>query len=316
VSPERKHTCVDLARPIDGILLIDKPPGISSAAAVSLVKRALRGAKVGHLGTLDPFASGLLPLCIGEGTKVAPYLNTADKAYTGIVHLGVTSDTLDSTGTVMSRSAPPSLSAEDLCDVTRAFSGAIDQVPPAFSAIKRDGIRMYERARRGEVPDLEPRRVVVHELEIEQLDDERLRITLSCSKGTYVRSLARDIGERLGCGALLESLTRTRFGPFLLERALSPAAIQAGDAAEVLRTAVIPPGVAIAHLRTLRVDRATADRLRAGQQAALTALERPDIAGERARVLGPDEALVAVVNESDRHWRIERVFRALASCAP
>jgi tRNA pseudouridine55 synthase len=297
---------------LDGILLVHKPPGISSAAAVARVKRVLGGPKVGHLGTLDPFASGLLPLCIGEGTKIAPYLNVADKRYVGVVRLGIRTDTLDCTGQVIATAAVPALVAADVEPLVHDFVGPITQVPPAFSALKRGGTRMYELARKGEAPELEPRPVVIHELSIALVDAERLRVRLRCSKGTYVRALARDIGERLGCGAMLESLERTGFGPFDLSDALDIDTLTPERAA----AARIGLEEAVEHLRTLRVDAATAARLRSGQQAVLGVLGAPLCPAERARVLARDGNLVAVVAEDGGRWKLERVFRDSASCAP
>jgi tRNA pseudouridine55 synthase len=298
----------DDARAIDGILLVDKPSGISSARAVAVAKRALGGPKVGHLGTLDPLASGLLPLCIGQGTKVAPYLNVADKAYRGVIRLGIVTDTLDVTGEIVSTADAPDPAALDLAALGAAFTGPLEQVPPAFSAIKRGGVRMYELARRGEAPVLEPRAVVIHRLVLHALGADRLAIELDCSKGTYVRSLARDLGERIGCGATLEELVRTRFGPFDLEAAVSLADLEHGGVAQG-RSAVLPLDVALAHLRAIDVDLATASRLRDGQQHALEELDRPAGAGEKARVRAPETGLVAVVVESGGRWRLDRVFR-------
>jgi tRNA pseudouridine55 synthase len=290
----------------DGILLVAKPTGMSSAAAVAKAKRALGGQKVGHLGTLDPFASGLLPLCVGEGTKIAPYLNVADKSYIGLARLGVRTDTLDITGQVESTAAVPPLENIDWAALAREFTGEQMQVPPAFSAIKRDGVRMYELARRGEAPQLEARRVIVHRLVIAPAGEGALRIEVDCTKGTYVRSLARDIGERLGCGATLETLERTAFGSFVLADAVELE--QLGDA-DAVRCALLGPADALEHLRSLATDAATTARLRAGQQAALLRLDGPRNADEKARVVGPDGELVAVVGCDGTGWRIERVFR-------
>jgi len=299
----------------DGILLVDKPAGISSARAVALVKKALGGAKVGHLGTLDPFASGLLPLCLGEGTKIAPYLNVADKAYVGTVELGVRTDTLDGTGEVIARAAVPPLASFDWSAVAAEFTGTIEQVPPAFSAIKRAGVRMYELARRGEAPDLEPRTVVIRELTIEVAGPTCLRLAVTCSKGTYIRSLARDLGERLGCGGILATLVRTRFGPFALMAALPLERFAQPEGHNRLEGAFVSLSDALAHLRALHADSGTVARLRAGQQAALATLEAPVGAGEKARVLGPDGRLVAVVADAGTAWRLERVFHGPKPCA-
>jgi tRNA pseudouridine55 synthase len=280
---------------------------------VARAKRVLAAAKVGHLGTLDPFASGLLPLCLEEGTKAAPYLNTADKGYVGVVRLGVTTDTLDITGTVTETAAPPpQLGAGEIAALASEFTGNIEQVPPSFSAIKRAGKRMYELARRGEAPALEPRSVVIHELSLEVLDAEHVRMTLRCSKGTYVRSLARDLGARLGCGAVLESLVRTSFGPFTLEQAVDLDRLDTGTVAEHL----VSLEQALAHLRRFAVDREAAAGLRAGRQKALASLGSARSAGERASIVDPDGRIVAVAADSDGAWQLERVFRAPTSCAP
>lgn len=299
----------------DGVLLLDKPPGITSAHAVAVVKKLLRGAKVGHLGTLDPFASGLLPLCLGEGTKIAPYLNVADKAYVGTVKLGICTDTLDCTGEVVGRCDVPPFDAIDWPALAAEFTGPLEQVPPAFSAIKRSGVRMYELARRGEAPELEPRTVIIRELRIEPVTADGIKLTVTCSKGTYIRSLARDIGKRLGCGGTLATLVRTRFGSFDLADALPLARLEADDGASIAARAVLSPCEALAHLRILSIDRSTAARLRAGQQAALAILESPTAAGEKARVVGPDGGLVAIVG-NENGWQLERVFNAPKPCAP
>ena len=313
-----RSTAPTKRRPADvhGILLVDKPEGMTSAAVVAVVKRALGGTKTGHLGTLDPFASGLLPLCLGEGTKIAQYLNTADKAYEGVLRLGVATDTLDRTGSVTATAEPPATDELDLVTLAAAFRGEIEQVPPAYSAIKHGGVRMYELARRGEAPTLEARRVVIHELSFSPVDAQRLRISVSCSKGTYIRSLARDVGERLGCPAMLEGLRRTAFGSFRLAQALPLAAIEAGGAGAAA-AATISMADALSHLRALTLaDAEGAARLRSGRQEVLDRLPPPTAHGEQARIIDADRALLAVVTERDSRWRIERVFRASAPCAP
>lgn len=324
----------------DGILLLDKPVGITSAKAVSVVKGLVSGGagrrksatKVGHLGTLDPFASGLLPLCLGEGTKIAPYLNTADKSYTGTIKLGVTTDTLDSTGDVVSEAPVPTIDEALLSEVTAEFTGALQQVPPAFSAIKKDGVRMYELARRGEAPELAPRAVTIHRLRIERAGESELAIEVDCSKGTYIRSLARDIGERLGCGGNLATLRRTGFGGFRIADAIELARLESGSSgsedAAMAAQALISPARALDSLPTFTVGAEVAEKLRNGQQAALAALgtlRSPASAGHRTRpksgqaaCAGTDElakvvtaegGLAAIVAAEEGRWRIARVFR-------
>jgi tRNA pseudouridine55 synthase len=298
-----------------GIVLVDKPQGITSARAVAVIKKVLGGVKVGHLGTLDPFAAGLLPLCVGEGTKAAPYLNTADKSYTGVVRLGVITDTDDRTGEVVATAPAPDTRTLDLSELASAFSGRIAQVPPAFSAIKRDGVPMYKLARKGVRPRLEAREVTIHALSLEAAGKDRLRVEVSCSKGTYIRSLARDLGERLGCGATLEELTRTGFGTFTLDQAVSVERLCGPGGTNVALDALIGLPIALGHLRSLSVDRTSVVRLRAGQQQALGGLAAPAGEGERARVMGPGDDLVAVVSEATGRWRLERVFGPSAYCA-
>lgn len=301
-----------------GVLLVDKPTGITSAAVVQVVKRVLGRPKIGHLGTLDPFASGLLPLCVGEGTKLAPYLNTTDKHYRGVVRLGLTSDTLDITGAILTTAAAPDPSSIDLEALASAFTGVQQQIPPAFSAIKRQGTPLYKLARRGETVELEPREVVIHALLLERIDAERIGLDLHCSKGTYVRSLARDLGERIGCGALLEELVRTQFGPFNLGAAVSLADLESQRGAALAAAAMIPASRALAHLPAIEVDRGTAASLRTGRQQALaTAFAGASAevrAATHARVVDPEDVLVAVICGQGGGWKLGRVFRDLPGC--
>ena len=291
-----------------GILLVDKPEGISSAQVVAVAKRALDRTKVGHLGTLDPFASGLLPLCVGEGTKLAPYINQADKRYGGIIRLGVATDTLDRTGQTVAEAPIPSFADADLDRVAQGLLGEIEQIPPIFSAIKKAGVPMYRLARDGITPELEPRRVTIHDLRLSRVDGERVAIDVHCSKGTYVRALARDIGNALGTVGLLESLVRTEFGGFALEQALALDTVR-----EQGREALHPPSWvagadALAHLPSLVADPAAVRALRAGQQRILATFQRPAAPGAIARVLDSDRHLVAVLCEKVGIWRIDRVF--------
>lgn len=298
----------------DGILLVDKPEGMTSARAVATVKKALGGPKVGHLGTLDPFASGLLPMCIGEGTKVAPYLNLADKSYRGIVRLGVESDTLDRTGTIRQGGELPVLGDAKLQRLADRFKGEIEQIPPTFSAIKKNGVPMYKLARSGACVEPEARRVTIHSLSLQYLSADRLGVQLSCSKGTYVRSLARDIGRELGCGALLEQLERTVFEPFKLEDSVPLSGVSASVGVEALGGALIPVAKALGAMPAFEVDPSTAAELRLGRQSLLCRLPMPrtNSGCERAKVL-TGGTLVAVLAASPLGWKLERIFAASTS---
>ncbi len=295
---------------MDGILLLDKPPGITSAGAVAVAKRALRVAKIGHLGTLDPFASGLLPVCMGEATKAANYLMGADKSYRGTVRLGILTDTLDRTGRVLAEAPVPTLADVNLAALAERFLGAIEQTPPAFSAIKQAGVPMYRLARRGQAPELPPRAIHIHRLRLEVQSEARLAIEVHCSKGTYIRSLARDIGEALGCGAHLEELVRTSVGSFDLSAAVPLDELRAESAIDTVRSRIIDTVTALAHLRRLPVDLPAAERLRAGQQGALARLDLPVAVGEKGCVVDEHGRLVAVVSEAGGRWKIDRVFAA------
>ncbi len=293
----------------DGILLIDKPTGITSSKAVTRVRSALGGVKVGHLGTLDPFASGLLPLCVGAGRKIAQFLNVADKSYQGTITLGVTSDTLDATGEISPAGAVPELGSEDLRRLEARFTGTLEQVPPAFSAIKKGGVPMYRLARSGVEVELEPREVTIYRLRLEARGRDTLEVDLDCSKGTYVRALARDIGKELGCGGLLASLRRTAFGPFRLDRATSlESVLDEETREEALGRALLCPAEALGHLPSIEVDRRTAEDLRRGRQGALLGLGRSPRGAEDRACIMCQGSLVAVVAPQDRGWRLSRVF--------
>lgn len=289
---------------MDGILLIDKPEGMTSAAVVRDVKRAL-GCKVGHLGTLDPFASGLLPLCLGEGTKIAQFLNAAEKAYEGVIRLGARTDTGDGTGSVVEETPLPcDLSAERCSRVAASFLGDRTQVPPMYSAIKRDGVPLYKLARQGVDVEREPRAVRIDSIALEPLDPSRLRLRVECSKGTYIRVLAEEIGAALGTCAHLETLRRTRFGHFRLAAALALPV-----SPETARAALIGPREALEGLEEVRVDDALATRIRRGQVSALQGLARPTTAAETRKVVGPDGCLLAVVaSDSGGRWQFARVL--------
>ena len=194
---------------MDGIILIDKPSGITSAEVVRRIKARVKPSRVGHLGTLDPFATGVLPIMVGEATKLAPMLEGGEKVYQGMIKLGIETDTLDRDGKVAREAPVPNIDSDRLAEVAKQFTGKIDQVPPIFSAIKREGVRMYKLARKGNPEELEPppiRTVDIKDLSLELSAPEEIRFVATCSPGTYARSLARDIGIALGTVAHLKDL--------------------------------------------------------------------------------------------------------------
>ena len=205
---------------MNGVIVIDKPPGMTSAAVVECARRALGLDRAGHGGTLDPIATGVLAVCVGAGTKLAQFLLADDKAYEAEGVLGVETDTLDRTGAV-TRERTVSVSRDALVRVLAAHLGEQAQIPPMYSAIKQGGVRLHDRARAGEEVAREPRTIRIDQLDLLAFDPPRFRIAIACSKGTYVRSLVADIGNALGAGAHLGELRRTRSGRFTLDHAVT-----------------------------------------------------------------------------------------------
>lgn len=221
-----------------GILVVDKPDGWTSHDVVARVRRLTGQRRAGHTGTLDPSATGVLVVCLGQATRLVEYMTGHDKRYAGTIVLGRETTTDDAEGAVVRESPVPAITNETLRNLEARFTGQLDQVPPAYSAISISGRRAHELARVGATPELAPRRVVVHSLSLQQEGNDRLQLTVHCGPGTYVRSLARDIGRVLGCGAHLAGLRRTASGPFSLADALPlpelEAAIAGGRLDEVL----------------------------------------------------------------------------------
>jgi tRNA pseudouridine55 synthase len=255
--------------PVHGVLLLDKPAGISSNDALIKAKRLLNAEKAGHTGTLDPFATGLLPLCFGEATKFSQDLLEADKEYETVVHLGIATGTGDTEGEVIARSeVGGDIDAARIESVLQAFRGPIDQVPPMHSALKRDGKPLYEYARAGITLEREARQVVIHALELLSYEAPLLRLSVTCSKGTYVRVLGEDIGAALGCGAHLKTLRRTAVGRLTLDGAITLEHLGALDEAQ--RTeALAPVDALLSSFPLLNLDDELARRFLHGQRLPL-----------------------------------------------
>ena len=212
----RRRNCVA----VDGVLLLDKPAGLTSNAALQACKRALRACKAGHTGSLDPIATGLLPLCFGEATKVTQFLLNADKRYRAVFRLGQQTTTYDSEGEVVAQ-APVTVTAREIERALKRFEGRIEQVPPMYSAVKRGGEPLYKLARAGVEVEREPRVVEIYAIRILGLAGERLELEVDCSKGTYIRTLAHDLGVMLGCGAHVVALRRLAVGALRVEDAIA-----------------------------------------------------------------------------------------------
>jgi tRNA pseudouridine55 synthase len=294
-------------RAVDGVLLLDKPAGITSSAAAQKVRRLFSAAKAGHTGTLDPQATGLLPVCLGEATKFAHLLLDADKRYIAVVRLGVTTDTGDLEGKVLGR-GDGRCTREDIEAALARFRGRVQQTPPMYSAVKHDGQRLYRLARAGTVVARQPRAIFIRELALRDVQEDDITLSVVCSKGTYIRVLAEDIGKALGCGACLAGLRREAVGGM----ALAEGAVTLGqleDLAPEARDALLqPPDTLVAALPRLDLDATEAGRILRGQ-----ALQR-DRAGETglARIYGPDRAFLGVVEITSPGRILPRRLRAQA----
>ena len=257
-------------RRVNGVLLIDKPAGITSNGVLGALKRLYNADKAGHTGTLDPFATGLLPVALGEATKFSGHLIDADKTYLATMQLGVTTATGDPEGAVL-EVKPVEVNTAQLEAALAQFRGVIEQVPPMYSALKRDGKPLYEYARAGVTLERAARQVTIHSLILTGVEQAVVQFRVACSKGTYVRTLAEDIGQALGCGAHLIALRREQTGTFTLERAVTLATLETMPAAE-RDTRLLPVDALIEHLPRLGVDAAAAARLRLGQKLAMHSL--------------------------------------------
>jgi tRNA pseudouridine55 synthase len=280
--------------PVDGVLLLDKPSGITSNLALQKARRLLAAAKAGHTGTLDPQASGLLPLTFGEATKFSSDLLEATKTYQAEIRLGVATSTGDAEGEVTA-TASVDVSSAQVIAALQQLSGAIEQIPPMFSALKRAGRPLYAYARAGVEVERAPRAVMIHRLELLEFEGASVRAVVECSKGTYVRVLAQDMGALLGCGAHLSALRRTRVGELALENSVTLETL-AALAPDVRRTLLLPFDALIGGLPRVELDASLADRFSHGQRLVLG----PGNPCGRVRVVGPRSRLLGVA-QIDEH---------------
>ncbi len=282
-------------RRVDGVLLLDKPAGITSNAALQKARWLFNAAKAGHTGTLDPMATGLLPLCFGEATKFAGELLNADKAYRATLRFGVTTDTADAEGNVL-ETRPVAVTEEQLRRVMVTFVGETDQVPPMYSALKRDGKPLYEYARAGVELERAPRRITIHRLELCSLAGDEATISVDCSKGTYVRTLAADIGVALGCGAHLTALRRTRIGDLNLAGAVTLADLEVSNMGD--RDARLAPvDTLLANLAKANLNEHDTERVLHGQGFRW---EGPP--GQRFRLFGADGLFLGLGEVAADGW--------------
>ncbi len=278
-----------MSEAVNGILLLDKPRGMTSNTALQKAKGLLKARKAGHTGSLDPMATGLLPLCFGEGTKVSKFLLEADKRYWTTLQLGRETDTGDGEGETVAE-APVDVTEADIGAVLEAFRGEIEQIPSVYSAIKQGGEPLYRKVRRGEEVDAPPaRQVQIHELRLLGVEGDRLEVEILCSKGTYIRTLAIDIGRKLGCGAHLAELRRTASGPFRVEGAYTLEALEERDKAQ-RRACLLPVDAALTDLQPVTLGETAAYYLLQGQPVMVPKVPE----GEHLRLYDNEDCFLGV----------------------
>lgn len=290
-------------RQVDGVLLLDKPIGMSSNTALQVARRLFNAEKAGHTGTLDPLATGLLPLCFGEATKFAGELLDADKAYRATLRLGVTTDSADAEGQVL-LTRPVEATASDFEVALPRFCGEIEQIPPMYSALKRDGRPLYEYARQGIELERKARRVTIHELSVLSFAGDTAVIDVACSKGTYIRTLAADIGELLGCGAHLTALRRTRIGKLGVDAAATLEQLE-GLAPEQRDACLAPADALVADLPRADLGADEVARILHGQ-----AVRWNGEGGERWRLYGDQRFLGIATLTADGWLQPKRLLAA------
>jgi tRNA pseudouridine55 synthase len=301
-----------------GFLILDKPVGPTSHDMVAMVRRVLKEKRVGHTGTLDPFATGVLPVAVGEATKAIPYLDESVKEYRAVMCLGGSTDTQDATGRILRQAGCEGVQEDQLLQAFARFTGTISQLPPMFSAVKQGGVPLYRLARRGEEVERVPREITVHSITIDAVRLPLVTFTVACSRGTYVRTLAADLGEVLGCGAHLTELRRLRSGPFAENRAVSVETLQKLHGEGQLEELLITPYQALSHLRDLELNRNGAkkvgngmaprgDDFREGAAAGLHPREKVRLSLD-GKLLAVAENVLADAPDSEKTIRLLRVF--------
>jgi tRNA pseudouridine55 synthase len=282
---------------MDGIVVIDKPAGLTSHDVVSEVKRILGAKKAGHTGTLDPMATGVLPVCINEATKLAQFLSAEKKTYLATMLLGVQTDTQDTEGNVTQKSDRV-VPEEDIREALRRMVGKIKQVPPAYSALKHKGKPLYQYARAGEFPEISAREVEIFSLNVRDISLPYVTFDISCSKGTYIRTVCSDVGNALGCGATLSGLRRLQSGFFTEDMALSLKDVPVSGKKKALLAKMLPMAQSLRIFAAIEVSESLADKLRAGFQPDVEMMRQNVLpflaAGDMVKFISPAGHLVAV----------------------
>lgn len=289
---------------VSGVLVVDKPIGITSHDVVQIVRRGTRIKRAGHTGTLDPRASGVLVILLGPAVRLSEYVSAEDKRYQAVIQLGKKTDTYDEEGAITGTS-PVDISTEQFEEALKGFVGEIEQVPPPYSAVKVNGRKAYEMARKGEEVELEPRIIHVHDLELLEWDPPQALVDVHCSSGTYVRSLANDLGEVLGCGAMLAGLRRTKSGKFTLKDAIPLRKLTEAFEDGTWYKYLIPAADALGEWPTINLIPEEVDLVRHGHRIA-----RPEKIGDLARAITDQGELVALMqyDEESGEYQPKKVF--------
>jgi len=305
---------------VDGLLIVDKPEGMTSLEVVKQIKRRFYVKKAGHIGTLDPFATGVLPVVINEGTKLAPFLEEGPKEYEAIMKLGEETTTDDLTGKVAFRGSWEHVTPELIHTVFKNFLGRIQQIPPMFSAVKVHGKPLYRLARKGIEVERKEREVEIFNIQVEEINLPQVRFKVSCSKGTYIRTLGKDIGKKMGCGAHLLSLKRVRSGPFTLEWAIPWESLKDLSRAENLSPWLISLKEALPSLPEVVGDERLVKKLRFGKKMVVRDLSSHTLPafekGQWLKMTSPEEGLVAILKSEFKGSDIERTNPELVAFRP
>lgn len=287
---------------MDGILVVDKPSGWTSFDVVAKLRRLASERRIGHAGTLDPPATGVLVVCLGASTRLVEFIGEGVKKYRGVIRFGSSTETDDATGDVLTSADPSGVRLDDIHTHLQAFVGTIDQMPPRISAIKVSGQRAYALARAGQVPKLNPRKVRIDSITVVTFDSPDLTVEITCGGGTYVRSIARDLGELLGVGGHLLSLVRLAVGNYRLEDAVTMPALEAAAMDGRLPTYLLPPASAVKDWPSVTLDTLGEWRLRTGQTVPATSDD------ERVAAYDGNGTLVALLQRDGNHFRPRKVF--------
>lgn len=303
---------MDREMELNGIVVIDKPAGITSAKVVAIVKKLLGAKRVGHTGTLDPFATGVLICCINQATRLAGFFLSGRKVYEAVLRLGIATDTQDATGKVISQCEPIEFSENKILSALKQFTGTIQQQPPVFSALKHQGVPLYRLARSGRPVQKSARSVRIESMDLLAIELPEIRFVVSCSAGTYIRTLCADIGAALGCGGHLKTLRRIESGGFTIREAISLQALQAVAASGHIADCMIDMAGALRNMPALVADPALIAKIRDGKP--LTDVDRGagpnDVCGDFIKVIDPDNRLWAILslNKNDRMVKYNCVF--------